>query len=152
VDTQIIELIGRHHLTSELLRAGLEVAMPIRDRGIDLIAYVDIDSRLSQFVSCPIQMKAAMGRSFSVAAKYERVRNLLMAYVWNLEDSHNAVTYALTYPEAHAVANKLGWTRTASWAKGAYTTTRPSAQVVELLEPYRMTSERWWKRVTSIGR
>src|SRR5438876_7603876 len=48
VDTQIVELIGRHHLTAELLRAGLEVATPVRDRGIDLIAYADIDKRLTK--------------------------------------------------------------------------------------------------------
>ncbi len=41
IDAQTIELAGRSQLTSELLRAGLEVPMPLRDRGIDLIAYVD---------------------------------------------------------------------------------------------------------------
>lgn len=43
VDTQLVELAGRNWLASELLRAGLEVARPERDRGIDLIAYVDLD-------------------------------------------------------------------------------------------------------------
>ncbi|MHB2036215.1 MAG: hypothetical protein ACYCPW_05680 [Nitrososphaerales archaeon] len=41
MDTQLVELAGRNWLTSELLKAGLEVARPERDRGIDLIAYVD---------------------------------------------------------------------------------------------------------------
>lgn len=36
VDTQLVELAGRNWLASELLRAGLEVARPERDRGIDL--------------------------------------------------------------------------------------------------------------------
>jgi hypothetical protein len=66
MDTQVVELIGKNYLTAKLLRAGLEVAIPIRDRGIDLIAYADIDERLTSFVSCPIQMKAAMQRSFSL--------------------------------------------------------------------------------------
>ena len=69
MDTQLVELIGRQQLTSELPRAGLEVATPIRDRGIDLIAYSDIDERLTRFGSCPIQMKAAMAHSFSLAAR-----------------------------------------------------------------------------------
>ena len=42
VDSQVIELLGRNRLVSELLRAGLEVAIPARDRGIDLIAYLDL--------------------------------------------------------------------------------------------------------------
>jgi hypothetical protein len=150
MDTQLVELIGRQHLTSELLRAGLEVATPIRDRGIDLIAYSDIDKRLTRFASCPIQMKAAMTRPFSLATKYAKVRNLLIAYVWNLNDLSKTVTYALTYQEALAVAETLGWTRTGSWQRGAYSTTRPSAKIVKLLEPYRMTSEKWWQRVTQV--
>ena len=28
-----------------------------------------------------------MGRSFSIALKYKRVRNLLIAYVWDLRES-----------------------------------------------------------------
>ena len=39
VDSQLIEIIGRNRLINELLRGGLEVATPLRDRGIDLIAY-----------------------------------------------------------------------------------------------------------------
>jgi len=36
-DSQVIELLGRNLLVAELLQAGLEVALPIRDRGIDLV-------------------------------------------------------------------------------------------------------------------
>lgn len=43
VDSQVVELLGRNRLIDELLRAGLEVAVPERDRGIDLIAYLDLD-------------------------------------------------------------------------------------------------------------
>jgi hypothetical protein len=152
MDTQIIELIGKQRLTSELLRAGLEVAIPIRDRGIDLIVYADIDERLTQFVACPIQMKAATTRSFGLARKYARVRNLLIVYIWELHDLSQTVIYALTYPEALAIAEKLGWTKTKSWRflHRAYSTTRPSAEIVALLEPYRMTSDKWWQKITGL--
>ena len=59
VDSGVVAIIGRHRRIQELLGAGLEVAVPQRDRGIDLIAYVDRDSRVSDFVAVPIQMKAA---------------------------------------------------------------------------------------------
>ena len=55
-DPQLVELRGRNWLTSQLLQAGLEVARPERDRGIDLIAYRDIDEK-QQFLAYPIQMK-----------------------------------------------------------------------------------------------
>ncbi len=33
MDTQVTEILGRNWLINELLRAGLEVATPLRDRG-----------------------------------------------------------------------------------------------------------------------
>jgi hypothetical protein len=59
MDAQVIELAGRNWLASELQRAGIEVARPERDRGIDLIAYSDLDERVAKFVARPIQMKAS---------------------------------------------------------------------------------------------
>src|SRR5579884_837514 len=153
MDTQIVELIGRQRLTSELLRAGLEVATPIRDRGIDLIAYADTDERLSQLAACPIQMKAATNRSFVLARKYSRIRNLLLVYLWNLHDPGQTIIYALTYQEALSIAERLQWTSTPSWRfKRAYSTTRPSREIVSLLEPYRMTPEKWWAKITGLTR
>jgi hypothetical protein len=86
-----------------MLRAGLEVAIPVHDRGVDLIVYIDIDESRDAFVSCPIQMKAATEASFSLAGKYERILNLILAYVWHVDDASRAVSYALTYAEAFAI-------------------------------------------------
>ena len=66
MDAQTLELIGQHRLAGEVLRAGMEVAFPARDRGVDLIAYVDLDRQLDRFVGKPIQMKAASRRSFGI--------------------------------------------------------------------------------------
>jgi len=52
MDPQLVELAGRNWLTSQLLQAGLEVARPERDRGIDLIAYRDMDER-NRFLAYP---------------------------------------------------------------------------------------------------
>ena len=149
LDTQVIELIGRNRLGSELLRDGLEVAVPARDRGIDLIAYADLSSRVEKFIARPIQMKAASERSFSIDNKYERVANLIIAYVWHVHDPVMTVTYALTHREAFTVARKC-WARarSASWKRGRYTTSSPSRQLCELLEPYRMREGKWWEKVT----
>jgi len=51
MDSQMVELAGRHWLTSQLLRADLEVALPERDRGIDLIVYADLDEQMGDFVA-----------------------------------------------------------------------------------------------------
>ena len=105
-DDQVVEILGRNFLISELLLAGFEVAIPARDRGIDLIIYKDHN----KFTACPIQMKVASERSFSIDRKYEKFPNLIMAYVWNVKDPNKTVTYALTYKQAVEVAKKKGWT------------------------------------------
>ncbi len=117
MDKQVVELLGRNHLTNELLRAGLEVARPVRDRGIDVIAYADLEPELGAFVARPIQMKAASARNFRVDKKYAKFQNLLIAYVWHLDVEGQVETYALDYEEALAVADEMGWTRTATWRR-----------------------------------
>jgi hypothetical protein len=146
-DTQLVEIIGRNRLTNELLRAGLEVATPIRDRGIDLIAYVDIEENSNTFIACPIQMKAASKQSFSISQKYEKVHGLIIAYVWYLNDADKAATYALTYQEAVQVAEDMDW---GYWKDHMnISITNPGKKLCLLLEPYRMTPEAWWDKVTA---
>ena len=153
LDTQVVELLGRNRLVSELLRAGLEVATPARDRGIDLIAYVDLKSHIDAFIARPIQMKAASTRHFSIYKKQAKIRDLILAFVWHLEDPGKAVTYGLTYAEAEHVADRMGWTKTDSWRnKGGYSTQQPSQRLVELLPQYKMTSTAWWEKVVGTTR
>jgi hypothetical protein len=148
VDSQVVELLGRNRLTDELLRAGLEVARPVRDRGVDLIAYADLASKVPTFIARPIQMKAATDAVFGLDQKYEKFRDLLIAYVWHLGRAKAAVTYVLSYAEARGVADSMGYTKTESWRRGSYVTTRPSEKLQGFLAPFRMTPEKWWQRVT----
>jgi hypothetical protein len=149
-DTQIVELLGRHQLIKELLRAELEVAVPMRDRGIDLIAYADLGDRIKNFSARPIQLKAALSAAFSVDRKYAQFPNLIIAYVWYLEDPVRTVTYALTQDEAVGVAQAAGYTKTESWNRGTYVNTRPGRQMQEMLKPFKMTPEKWWEKVVRI--
>ncbi len=152
MDTQTRELVGKHRLASELLEAGVEVAFPSRDRGIDLIAYADIDPAAGRFIARPIQLKAASRRSFGIWRKYEKIHDLILAFVWHVDGASAPETYALTYGEAVAIAEVLGWTRTASWNEhGGYGTTRPGRELCRLLEPHRMSPERWRAKVTGVA-
>jgi hypothetical protein len=153
-DSQVTELLGRNRLVDELLRARLEVAFPARDRGIDLIAYTDLDSDLKRYVACPIQMKASSHEAFSIDRKYEKFPGLVIAYVWGLAGKCDACTYALTYKEAIEVADKMGWTETNSWKgeRGYYSTSQPSKVLKEkYLEQYKMTPEKWYLKVTQFA-
>ena len=147
MNSQVVEVLGRNQLTEELLRADLEVSLPVRDRGIDLIAYADLATMVEAFVARPIQMKASTNTGFGLDRKYAAFPGLLIAYVWHLARADAAVTYALTYAEALGVAEEMGYTRTESWRRGSYANTRPGVRLQGLLEPYRMNPRRWWARV-----
>ena len=82
LDSQAVEILGRNALVNSLLAAGIEVARPERDHGIDLLAYLDTDIESGRFSAVPIQMKASRGGTFSLSRKYERFPDLVMAYVW----------------------------------------------------------------------
>lgn len=145
LDSQQVEIVGRNLLVAQLVADGLEVAVPQRDRGVDLVAYAD---RENEFVARPIQMKAATGRSFEVDRKYQRIAGLLLVHVWNVVDPPNTVTICLTYDEAVDVADSMGWTGTASWRENhRYTTTAPSKRLLDLLAPYEMHRGDWRARL-----
>ena len=150
MDSKLVELIGRNYLTAELLRAGLEVAAPVRDRGIDLIAYADLGVAVDRFVARPIQLKAARGRSFSIARKYKKFPGLLLAYVWGLDNLATTRCYLMSHEESLAIGDAMGWTKTASWTKGYYVSNSPSKKLIDLLSPYLATRDTWWVRV--VGR
>ncbi len=151
IDTQVIELLGRQRLVSELLRAGLEVALPMRDRGVDLIVYADLKKSVDRFVARPIQMKAASNSSFGIWQKFEKIQGLILAYVWHVGELSQTVTHALTYEEAFKVAEAMNWTTTPSWIeKGGYGTTNPNEKLLNLLGPHRMTPELWWSKITGL--
>lgn len=74
-DTQQTEIIGRNWLINELMLAGYEVSLPLRDNGVDLIV------GLPGFPwMLPIQLKTSTNRSIPIHKKYLG-RNVGIAYV-----------------------------------------------------------------------
>ncbi|BCM03219.1 hypothetical protein ACQCP0_23670 [Ralstonia pseudosolanacearum] len=152
-DTQLTEIFGRNRLINDLLRSGIEVATPVRDRGVDLIAYVDIDEQIGKFAAVPIQIKAATQRSFSIDRKYAKFPDLLLAFVWGVQKPEAATIYALTYLESLDVGESMGWLQTESWREGGrYTTTAPSERLLGLLSRYEVQPGTWKARITSVLR
>jgi hypothetical protein len=148
MDSQLVELAGRNWLTYQLLSAGLEVARPERDRGIDLIAYLDIDETVGEFVACPIQMKASTNRDFSIYSKYGKFPRLILAYVWHIGEPNQTISYALTSGEAFQIAERKGYTKSPTWQdEGRYNNTKPGEEVLQLMEPYKMTPTRWRSKI-----
>lgn len=143
MDTQTIEIIGRNRLVEQLLEAEVEVAFPVRDRGIDLIAYIDTGEQVSTFAACPIQLKVASEKSFSYDQKYEKFPNLLHVVMWNVAVAAAEVTYALTHQDIVAVGKVMGHASSASWEAGRYSSSSPSKKLIATLKPYQMAQEKW---------
>ena len=141
LDSQQVEVLGRSRLKAALIEAGMEVATPERDNGVDLIVY-RWSLETGDFVARPIQMKAASNFTFSVDRKYERIPHLILAFVMNVRADHQM--YALWYRDAVNVAESLGWTKTISWVRGGgYTRTHGSKNLVQALDPYKMDPGDW---------
>src|SRR3546814_15742486 len=88
-------------------------------------------------------MKASQGRTFSLSEKYSRFPGLIMAFVWDVNEAERTEIYALSYNEAHQVAQDSGWLDTASWTDGKHdVTNKPSTAIAERLAPLRATPER----------
>ena len=118
--------------------------------GNDLIAYLDLD-QAGRFIACPIQMKAATSESFSLFQKYQPIAQLLLVYVWHIDNAADACAFALRYDEAKAIATEVGWTKNSSWDQGGYATTRPSRRLRTLLAPFPMREGDWRRRVEETG-
>jgi hypothetical protein len=149
-DSQLTEIAGKHLLISRLVAAGFEVAEPLRDKGIDLVVYRDGEGG-KDFAAYPIQLKASSHESFSLDKKYERFPRLLIAYVWNVQAPERSDVYALTFSDALQVMEKKGYAKTYSWTKKGYYFVRSAgSELKEILEPYKMTTERWQEKLQAI--
>jgi hypothetical protein len=147
-DSQLVEIAGKHLLISRLVSAGYEVAEPLRDKGIDLIVYRDDD----QFSAFPVQMKAFTHESFSLHRKYEKFRDLRIAYVWNVNSGNDREIYLLTFDEALKVMDAKGYSKADSWTKGHYYFVRKADKELKaLLKPYRMQPRHWHDQILAVG-
>jgi hypothetical protein len=143
LDSQVTERLGENILVAELMQAGLEVAEPIRDRGIDLLVYRD----RKRFRALPVQLKVATVESLGIYRKYEKIPDLLIVHVWRVLEPQRVI-YALNYKDALKVCEAMGYTKTASWTeKDGYSTRHISAKLRDLLEPHRIKSPDEWRHL-----
>jgi hypothetical protein len=162
MDTQQIGIIGKHILIANLLAAGLEVAEPIRDHGIDLIVYRDgkEDSENPvKFSARPIQLKTSSKKTFELYRKYGRFDELRIVYVWNAEsiwdEKHTSkpTIFCLKYKEAEEILKAGKHTETKSWNPGRHWfTNNPSPEMVKRLEKFQVKSPKDWLKSLGLDR
>jgi len=147
-----VERIALPHLEVSVLRAGFQLATPTIDSGIDAVVF----STGGGFRARPIQLKAFSGRGWSLYQRYEKFDQLLMAYVW-CAVSAEAEVLVMTYADALAIAEAMGFTKTQSWKTGvstgkpgyAVTTMSVGGKLHGMLKPHAATPEQWQKLMTA---
>jgi hypothetical protein len=112
-DKQITDL-GRKHLTSQLLKAGVEVLPISNNSEIDIVARLSRNNPHEVSFACPIKIRPSKDARFGVQRIYEETKNLLIVHVWDVL-SNDPEVFALTYSEAVALLDKRGHTMTRSW-------------------------------------
>jgi hypothetical protein len=153
-DKQLVEIAGRNLLVSSLVASGLEVARPERDRGVDLIAYLDLDQDLP-FTAVPVQLKASAGTGVSLLRKYEKFSRLLTVIGWHVTSPSTSCFYALGPRDVAALAQWMGWANTNSWSgglppgtphpKGGYYVRAATARLIDALEQYKIRDSDHWR-------
>lgn len=139
MDSQTIELLGRNRLVDELLQAGLEVALPVAQRGVDLIVFTHQND--GSFVACPVQLRASSGRKFTIDHASDKMPNLIYAFVWGI-GSDKVATYALTHKEMQRIGESTGYSLMQSSQRALYDHAS-NRSLLDELERYRMTPDAW---------
>ena len=135
LSSAVVEVAGRNWFTAQLLTRGFEVATPVVDQGIDLIAFREVGS--AGIRALPLQLKCASAESFSLDRKYAE-RGIPLVYVWNV--LREAEAFLLDYEEALSVLGPRA-AATRSWTEGGYyTVNRISPELRDRLAPY---GSRW---------
>ena len=129
--TAAVELAGRNWLVVQLLKREIDVAIPVVDRGVDVIAFREVG--LHGIKAQPLQLKCAAADSFSLDRKYAD-RGVPLVYIWRVFDQ--PVAYILTYDEALEVLGEQSRS-SASWMEGGkYSATSVGARLKDGLAPF----------------
>ena len=130
-----VEIAGRSWVISRLLAHGCEVAVPVVDSGIDIIAFREIGD--GGVRALPLQLKCATNEAFSLDVKYAR-RGITLIYVWPAMS--NPTDFVLSYDEARAVFVPRSPKTASSADGGAYSMSTVSKVRKQQLAPY---ENRW---------
>lgn len=105
LDSQIQEIISRNILINKLLEYEFEVAMPVRDCGIDLLVYKKLESTCYK----KIQLKSSIGKSLSFKRNYHKITDLNFIFILGVI-SEKPIIYGLTISELIELLESSGKT------------------------------------------
>lgn len=89
-------------LAEKLSEAGIRLAFPEFDNGIDFIAYTTDN----HFLSAPVQLKASTKEGFQTDKKYLHIPGLRIVYLWHVGlDMTKIRAFCLPYHKAEEIVD-----------------------------------------------
>jgi hypothetical protein len=130
---------GEHMVAAELLRRGLDVAVPCSDVGVDLIAY----QARGMGRSLPIQVKARSGPNYNSQRSWFRVPGIALVQIWNVATSPEFYVFANIEDVEAALGSQHA--ATPSWLeRGGYSVTAPTGDALDRMARHKDR----WDRIT----
>jgi hypothetical protein len=151
LDNQQVEVLGRNIVVNQLTHEGIEVAEPVRDRGVDLVAYLSKEDGADEFYARPLQLKVSSHRGFSIRKKYLEFNQMYVVYVWRVAyPSEESEIYVLDTDEMEAVGNERGWTTNSTWLDdGRWDETEATEATKDVIKEYRVHPGDWRDKLFS---
>jgi hypothetical protein len=138
---QGVRELGVGWVTAQLTKAGFQVTTENSTRL--RVSGHGVHARLVRVIS-------ASGRIFSLRRKFAATANLLLVYVCHVQQPEKTLAFTLTYPQALAIANAKGWTKTKSWLEdGHYYDSHIGDELMQMLKPYEVMPQRWAEAIAA---
>ena len=137
VGPALIGKAGEYLVAGELLRRGVEVAVPASDVGVDLLAYRLTQRAKTASLFVPIQVKAYSGTGYRFQKSwFERAPGLALVLVWHIGTTPEFYVFGGLDDAVAAVGEKHA--ATSSWSeRGVWSATTPTAGELDRMRPHR---------------
>ena len=145
ISPALIGKAGETLVAAELMRRGVEIAIPASDVGVDMLAYRLAPKQRVAHNFVPIQVKARSETGYNFQKIwFTKVPGVVLVHVWHV--STTPVFYI--FRDLEDVKSALGsHAQSVSWTvNGGYSVTNPTARHCTLMEPHKNQ----WHRILDL--
>ena len=139
---------GELLVAAELMRKGVEVAIPASDVGVDLLAYRLRAGEKTAGKFVPVQVKTYSGTGYRfLKSWFEGAPGLALVSVWHVVDTPQFYIFASRDEVEEALGNHV---HAPSWTgpRGIWTETEANSAAVTRMQAHR---DRWERIIDQLG-
>jgi hypothetical protein len=152
VESERLEFARRARLMDELLEEGVNVALPMGECAIDMLAYVNSRTDACTVVSVPIKIVSFSSDALSINLERARASGLLIALVRQIGKPEQVRTFAFT-PAELTVVKMIAMCARGNSARVGESPSHartPQSILQNALEPFAISPGEWRKKIATI--